>query len=49
MFATAFAESLAAVGIFFLCLYLCAEREFSLEKSLAVSGLWTGVFLICWH
>lgn len=40
---------LMAVGVFFLLLMMCAWRDLSLEKSLAASGLWTGVFLLLWH
>ncbi len=40
---------LLAVAVFFLLLMACAVKEWSLERSLAVSGLWTGVFLLFWQ
>ncbi len=40
---------LMAVGVFFLLLLMCAIKDLSLEKALAASGLWTGVFLLFWQ
>lgn len=49
MLTSALLHSFLAMGVFFLLLMLCAAREFSLEKSLAASGLWTSVFLLFWQ
>lgn len=42
-------QSILTVAVFFFFLILCARKEFALEKSLAVSGLWTALFIIFWN
>lgn len=42
-------QSILTVIIFFLFLMICAAKEIAPEKSLAVSGLWTALFVIFWQ
>lgn len=49
MFTAMLLQSILTVAVFFFFLMLCARKELALDKSLAVSGLWTALFIIFWH